>query len=879
MQLNLSVNSNLINKVEKPNLPGWTNIIATPEDIGKMIGKGYAISAGVIKEDVPHDMIKPSIKHIKHAEIVLVDVDNEVKIYNPETKKYDLRYKTEGDDYIDFNSLLENPEIHEQLLIAYHSPSFTEDWHKFRLIFALPKPTEEPDFRKIATALIKRFKGDKSCKNIDRMYFGNDHGYIYVNPKMPVLTNEYVQELIKQETIEITEKAPQNIAAQNDYTNKSNTTYREYRDFTPELAKELLKYVPTNEGYDEWMKVVSAIGNEFDFHTAVSLVEQWSPDINQGAEYKIQHRYQQPTRMVVFKKAKDGGAPPGLLWDFDKEFYAVDKEGTVVSSKTGQKADILEEMKDYDPEEFFKITKIPTRYIFFQQVPKKKINYKDEDQVNDKSNYKLVIHKIKLLEFLAFKGFRKVWLDNEKSTYVKIKHSIVEQVTNEKINDFILSEIDKMPNAVTPLFDKNELKEVFATKINEFSSQNYLNMIQTLPDNFARDSKNKAYIFFKNKIVEIDKNKAQMIDYKDFNHYIWKNQVSKHEIKNILLNYEQNTTVIQPKGQFERFIELVCSPANTDDPEAPRNERKIDKNRLYALITAMGYLMHTYKNPSLTKAVIFCEEKISAELDSNGRTGKGLTAQAIRHIRKMKTLNGKTFDPDKDRFVYQEVEIDDQIIFIDDIEKSFDFKKLFPDITEGLKIQKKSLQTFSIPYELSPKFLITTNSVLSNDSDSYKARKFEVEYSDYFTADYQPIDEFGNLFFEAGWDEDSEEWDLFYSFMIGCIIAYLKHGLRSYEQKNLDERKLQNKVPEQFIEFMNEAIENSTGTLEYTREQIYEEFTNKHKIFGPSGKYAATQTKTTRWFNEYLKLKKIAFEEVRNSKNRKYVIKTNSDDF
>ena len=483
-----------------------------------------------------------------------------------------------------------------------------------------------------------------------------------------------------------------------------------------------------------------------------------------------------------------------------------------------------------------------------------------EEKYDAKGNPKLAINKHNLLRFLHNYGFGKYSIDGKVNMFVRVDKHIVTQEDEESIGDFIVDYIKKLPEVnITQNFNKYHLMELYLQQVEKYLSSKYLGSIDQLKLEFISDTKDTAFFFFKHFVVKVTQDNVSTLTYQslDKNQCIWKDQIID---KNFTLLDEEigsdTSTSI-----FGRFLEKVCSPANINDP-SNRNAREIDEERLSSLVSALGYLQHTFQNPAVTKAVVFCEEKIARDDESNGRTGKGLTSKALELTRKRVLFNGKQLDF-KDKFLFQKLTLDTQLICFDDVRKNFDFENLFSMLTEGLTIERKGQKAFDIPFKKSPKILITTNSVLSNDADSHRARKHEIEFSDYFTADYTPIDEFGCLFFE--WENGDPEWDRFFSFMIYTVKHYLANGLISYTQKNLAERKLLAKVPEEFLEYIVDVVEDLKNGEKIYKDSLYDDFTNKFKIFGSNGKRAITQKMTTKWFNEYLKFREVNYVEEVNS--------------
>jgi hypothetical protein len=80
----------------------------------------------------------------------------------------------------------------------------------------------------------------------------------------------------------------------------------------------------------------------------------------------------------------------------------------------------------------------------------------------------------------------------------------------------------------------------------------------------------------------------------------------------------------------------------------------------------------------------------------------------------------------------------------DDVESTSIFEQLFSLITEGIPVNRKNKDEYYIPYERSPKIVITTNYVISRSRwKPRQVRRHEVEFNQYFNANHSPIDEYG----------------------------------------------------------------------------------------------------------------------------------------
>jgi hypothetical protein len=174
-----------------------------------------------------------------------------------------------------------------------------------------------------------------------------------------------------------------------------------------------------------------------------------------------------------------------------------------------------------------------------------------------------------------------------------------------------------------------------------------------------------------------------------------------------------------------------------------------------------------------------------------------------------------------------------------------------------MNVEKKGLSAFTIPFEESPKIAISTNYVLSGNTDSHRARRFELELSDYFSATHTPFDEFKQQFFSRQWTDT--DWNHFYAFMLRACQIYLQQGLAGYSHANLNKRKLLQETNEEFIEF---ASDLALDTKHY-KDEILERFTNQYPDYGERAKFKLTTNKLTIWLKSFADANQYKFESGR----------------
>jgi hypothetical protein len=391
----------------------------------------------------------------------------------------------------------------------------------------------------------------------------------------------------------------------------------------------------------------------------------------------------------------------------------------------------------------------------------------------------------------------------------------------------------------------NELLKIKEHKVYEYLAGNakyfkddYLNILSESKIFFKDDTIDKGYIYFKNTAVEVCKDGATLIDYLELDGFVWKKHIIDFEFK-ISDSIECD---------FSKFIDLVSSK---------------DNDRINALTSTIGYLMHSFKTSANNKAVILNDETISE--NPNGGSGKGIFWNALSKVKRVSDINGKSFSFEKS-FPYQTVSADTQVLVFDDVQKNFKFENLFSVITEGITLEKKNKDAIKIPVSRSPKIVITTNYTLGGVGGSFERRKWELEFSSYFSSKHTPLNEFGRMLFDE-WDYN--EWLSFYNYMIRCLQMYLINGLVEHGFKNLDVRKLIKETNYEFYEWVQE-----------TDSIVLNERINKTSVFNqyieeyPDFKKWLTQKKFWQWVEIYAKFKGYDIEKGRSIDGRWLIIKT-----
>lgn len=451
---------------------------------------------------------------------------------------------------------------------------------------------------------------------------------------------------------------------------------------------------------------------------------------------------------------------------------------------------------------------------------KENISVTDFWQYSEKGNISILHHKFKY--FLQERNFFKFYPSGTAGfIFIKIFENLIEETNKDVIKDYVLNYLEFKDDIGMKPFN-------YMAEKTKYFTYDYLSFLQTKEVKLLEDTIDKCYLYFSNKIVCISKNKVDELDYIDSEGYVWRNQI-----------IDRSYTKTNSKDcVFSKFLNHIA-----DDDEVRYN----------SLRSVIGYLLHSFKTSANNKAIILNDETISDT--PNGGSGKGIFWNALSQMKKLNSLDGKTFSFG-DQFKYQTISADCQILVFDDVRKNFDFESLFSLITEGITLERKGQLAIKLPVKKSPKILITTNYTVGGVGGSFERRKHEIEFSSYFNANRTPLQVFNHLLFDE-WD--SAEWNRFDNFMIQCTQYYLANGLIEHEFKNLETRKFINKTSSEFYEFSND-VENMPMAVKIYNQKIFEDITTEY----PDLKKWLTRKRLKIWIDIYALFKGLKIEHDRD---------------
>ncbi len=437
---------------------------------------------------------------------------------------------------------------------------------------------------------------------------------------------------------------------------------------------------------------------------------------------------------------------------------------------------------------------------------------------DERGNVKLFPHKYKF--WLQHNNFSKYFPTNSKTyTFIQVSQGIVEETNEKRIKDFVLSILlHRHDIGFQPYDHMANSKKAFTV--------DFLSMLDSSDIKIREDTNSECYLYYKNCVVRITADTIETIDYLNIDGYVWKNQIIDREY----ISSDHHDS------EFRKFIWLIAS-AGVDEPK--------NRERYNTFKSTIGFLMHSFKTSANNKAVILNDSVISE--NPNGGSGKGIFCAALAHLKKVASIDGKTFDFEKS-FPYQTVSTDCQLLVFDDVKRNFDFERLFSLITEGITIEYKGQDAIKLPVQKSPKIIITTNYTVGGVGGSFERRKTELELSSYFNSNRTPLLEFGHLLFDE-WDAD--EWAKFDNYMIQCSQFYLKYGITKSHFSNIETRKYIKNTSHEFYEWTKnkDAFKHNE---QLSKKVYFDTFIEEYPDWGAKG-YRLTQKRFKMWLESYCK--------------------------
>jgi hypothetical protein len=345
-------------------------------------------------------------------------------------------------------------------------------------------------------------------------------------------------------------------------------------------------------------------------------------------------------------------------------------------------------------------------------------------------------------------------------------------------------------------FTKEAQIETFYRQSNIVLNKSFLEVLKFDVTPILKDQEYSSFLCFNNNLIKVSPDDIETIKYSELmEHVVWKNKII-----DFLISDKADYI-----SEFEKFISNVCS---------------YDIERINALKTAIGYMLHTYNRKSGGQMIFLYDEQHSDFNNPQGGTGKGLNANTIMQIRNTVKIDGKIVNG-TNRFAFQEVQLDTEVVWVNDVGKNIEIDRFNSISTDGFNVEQKNQLSFTIPANESPKVILCSNFIMDCTGTTRKRRQFIVELSPFYssmikTGTEEPIVEtHGGRFFTDDWSD--QEWNSFYWFMIDCLQQYLKKGLTPYQSINVIDNKTRQLIGEELNNWLQKKSfsDKLKGTWEF----------------------------------------------------------------
>ena len=420
------------------------------------------------------------------------------------------------------------------------------------------------------------------------------------------------------------------------------------------------------------------------------------------------------------------------------------------------------------------------------------------------------ISAVRLYYFLQLNGFRTLRDNNAANTrYILVTNNIVRQIKAKDVRRFVREWAEErcLPEHIRNLI-------VGSMKFSESSLEN----LREVELDFTTFTPTTQLFFFTRKNVEVTPREIiihQRSDV-DFSHYVWEENVLPYDFsllpdmfsitrtevdgkphfdielsdfKSCLFGYVINSSRIHWRKEMEeRFNGDSVAAAGyaathrfciNGEGLTPK-EIAEQKQNLINKIFAIGYMLHRYKSPSRAWAPQAMDNKIGENGECNGRSGKSFLFKALSMFMRTVKLSGRNPKLMDNPHVFDQVNVHTDFVLVDDCAQYLSMGLFYDLITSDMTVNPKNNQSYSIPFEDSPKFGFTTNYVPTDFDSSTEARMLYMVYSDYYhqrteTNDYLETrsirDDFGRDLFTHAYS--AEDWNADINFLLQCLRFYL----------------------------------------------------------------------------------------------------------
>ncbi len=359
---------------------------------------------------------------------------------------------------------------------------------------------------------------------------------------------------------------------------------------------------------------------------------------------------------------------------------------------------------------------------------------------------------------------------------VQVKGNVIREIDDHQLKKFVLNVMGRVPGG-------DMIIDQMVYNFNRFFGSHNLSSLRVLHGwKEMKDSRSRAYRFYRNGVVEINsKDEAiNLIAYEDLpeDTFVWVGKIIDRSFDPSLIgpfNQDEFLTDItdKPGNHFAKWCQNLCKSRQD-------SSWVYSPERFKSLASSFGYLLHQHWNDY--KCVIFSDEDM-VDGQANGRTGKSVVLHdALSHALDTAVIDAREMNSKREsNFTFNFVTPSTQYICLDDASEDFAFKSLFSKITGPITINRKYGTMFQFGKNEKPKISISTNHPILGDGPSYQDRQHIVEIGGFYRFHKMEMNKTPDQF-HGGWLFDEEwgdvNWQEFDAFCVNSLYYYLKNGLR-----------------------------------------------------------------------------------------------------
>lgn len=495
-----------------------------------------------------------------------------------------------------------------------------------------------------------------------------------------------------------------------------------------------------------------------------------------------------------------------------------------------------------------------------------------------------------LLYFLEHQGFFVYKINhinnvigNIETIFIKIDGNIIKEVSASDIKSYVINWLK----------DNHVSRDVLNMVIpSQFLSEKSLMALPSKMIDFSDADASLQYFYFQNKIAKVTKAGIQYLNQGEIPNYTWNSNVIPHRISkcdphftifkdqagnwdinitktdSAFFNYLINTSRIHWRNETELpFKDKTAAQKKKYYEENKFNiagsnlsPDEIHEQKLHLInkIYSIGYLLHNYKDGSKPWAVYAMDNKIPDIIsESHGGSGKSFCISSLLHLLiKRKYIKGRDPEITKNQFIYDGIDENTKLVFIDDGHYSLNMNFFFSELTGSLNVNPKFGKPFEIPFDKSPKFAISTNFAPRDLDPSTLRRLLFMVFSDWYheqNSDYletrQITDDFdGRKMFENDFTEKEYNW--FFNFCLECLATYLEIDAKvNAPEGNVKKRNLLHIMGDGFFDFAKSYFGDTNYDTWIPRKEVQEEY--RVHLSGKSGLTVNNQKKALEAFCEF----------------------------